>query len=51
MKIGFMRTGLMGSPMSGRLLSSGHGLIVDNRTKAPGRSHDMITTESVEEEK
>jgi 3-hydroxyisobutyrate dehydrogenase len=33
MKIAFMGTGLMGSPMAERLLSSGHGLIVYNRTR------------------
>lgn len=33
MKIAFLGTGLMGGPMAERLLSSGHRLIVYNRTK------------------
>jgi len=33
MRIAFLGTGLMGAPMAERLLSSGHGLIVFNRTK------------------
>jgi 3-hydroxyisobutyrate dehydrogenase len=33
MKIAFLGTGLMGRPMAERLLSSGHLLVVYNRTR------------------